>query len=523
MWINTLGRRVALSLAMSLWAGSSATAQSPPAQSSSVQSPLSAIDWLSESVRAPLVIIPPQIPSIADNAASEDITVTRLDVPTLDAVGLLPTSVTGFPKGLWGRSSAKDIAIRLATVDVSGSPAMQDLLYNLLLAELDAPEQTEESGLLFLTRIDRLLDLGAVNQAGALLERAGPDTPDLFRRWFDVALLTGTENAACDALRTKADIAPTFPARIFCLARNGDWNAAALTLETAKVLGFLSKDEDALLARFLDPELFEGEPPLVPPARPTPLVFRMFEAIGEPLPSAAMPRAFAHSDLRYVVGWKAQIEAAERLARSGAIDTNLLLGLYTERLPAASGGIWTRVETFQRFDVALRSGNPNAVTKALPPVWSEMSKVGLQVPFARIYGADLDRLPLYGEVAALAFRIGLLSQDYEVIAAAHQPLSAEERFLIALASGKPSTPAIGQTAAAIVDGFSSRQLPNDLLENTSQDRLGEAILKAVQLFANGVNGDLEDVATALALFRRIGLEDTARRAALQMLLLTPTV
>ena len=48
------------------------------------------------------------------------------------------------------------------------------------------------------------------------------------------------------------------------------------------------------------------------PGAPDPLTFRLFETIGERLPTAALPRAFAHADLRDVAGWKAQIEAAER-------------------------------------------------------------------------------------------------------------------------------------------------------------------------------------------------------------------
>jgi hypothetical protein len=52
-----------------------------------------------------------------------------------------------------------------------------------------------------------------------------------------VTLLTGTEHDACAILRSQPALAPTLPARVFCLARNGDWNAAVLTLNTARALG----------------------------------------------------------------------------------------------------------------------------------------------------------------------------------------------------------------------------------------------------------------------------------------------
>ena len=85
----------------------------------------------------------------------------------------------------------------------------------------------------------------------------------------------------------------------------------------------------------------------------TPLDWKMYEAIGEPLPTEGLPIAFSYAELGPRAGWKAQIEAAERLTRAGTIPPNVILGLYTEREPAASGGVWDRVEAFQDFEAAL--------------------------------------------------------------------------------------------------------------------------------------------------------------------------
>ncbi len=491
------------------------------------EKPLSAIDWLSDTVTTP-VVMKPDTPSsssapeagVTDSAAVEDITVTTLDGPTPDAVGLLPVSVTGLPRGFWGATPSHDLAQLIRALPVQGLPAQQDLLKMILLAELDAPLDADGSGVLFQARIDKLLDMAQIEEAQALLERAGPTTPQLFRRWFDVALLTGTENAACETLRTNADIAPTFPARIFCLARNGDWQAAAVTLETAKVLGYVTKEEDALLARFLDPELFEGQPPLPAPEHVTPLVFRMREAIGEPIPTASLPRAFAHADLRSNIGWKSQIEAAERLARVGAIDENRLLGLYTERLPAASGGVWERVDAIQAFDKAYTARNPDAISGALPKAWDAMKRAGLEIPFAALYGEGLSHLPLDPGIKPLAFRIGLLSPDYEKVAKLYTPDSAKEQFMQALARGDTNgTAAVDQISRTLKTAFETGSAPNDLAPLLANDQLGKAILKAILLLDKGAGGDLEDARKALTLFRMVGLEDTARRAALQLMLL----
>jgi hypothetical protein len=234
-----------------------------------------------------------------------------------------------------------------------------------LLAELDPPADADERGRLLVARIDRLLEFGALDEASALLDVAGTMTEDLFRRRFDVALLTGAEEAACAELRDDPSISPTYPARIFCLARTDEWHTAAVTLETAKALGLVSVEEDDLLARFLHPELEEELPPLGPPLRASPLVFRLYEAVGEPLPTSPLPLPFARADLNPNAGWKAQLEAAERLARTGSIAPNLLLGLYTQQRPSASGGVWERAQAVQRLDAAIAAGNWPEVSEAL--------------------------------------------------------------------------------------------------------------------------------------------------------------
>ncbi len=174
-----------------------------------------------------------------------------------------------------------------------------------------------------------------------------------------------------------------------------------------------------------------------PPPQPvTPLDWKMFEGIGEPLSTLTLPVAFAYAEISPNFGWKAQIEAAERLTRAGTIAPNVLLGLYTERDPAASGGVWDRVDAFQRFDAAFASGDAGRIALALPVVWAQMQEAELEVPFAVLYGADLEALPLTGDAAETAFRVGLLSPAYETVAKAHTPQNATEAFLVALATGQ---------------------------------------------------------------------------------------
>ncbi|CAM5495636.1 hypothetical protein FALB51S_03638 [Frigidibacter albus] len=486
--------------------------------------PMSAIDWLSQSVAATPVVLPaptPQEPAVSTGAAPESITVTPLGGTTLDALGLTPAQRAGLPRGLWGETPTLELARKIRAERAETLPAIQSLLYALLLAELDPPHDADGSGQLFLARVDKLLDLGALDPALALLELPDDPTPEPFRRWFDVALLIGEEDRACETMRETPQVAPTFPARIFCLARGGDWNAAALTLSTGEALGHIDAETGTLLARFLDPELADGAEDLPLPARPSPLVLRLMEAVGQPMPTTTLPLAFAQSDLRSNSGWKTRIEAGERLARTGAIGPNLLLGLYTERGPAASGGVWDRVAAVQALEAALAASDMDAVARALSPAWEKMVQAELEVPFAELYGERLAALPLKGSAGQLAFRIGLLSTAYETVAAARAPQDGVESFLVGLARGDVTRNVQpDQMGAAIRAGFApDAALTADYAPLFEGNRLGEALLMAIDDVTEGARGDLRRVTSGLTALRKAGLETPARRAALELMLL----
>ena len=275
------------------------------------------------------------------SAGSDTITVTPLSDIRRDAVGLLPPETTGFAKALWGPDPAAQVRSAIESEAGQGVPEARSLFHRVLLAEADPPQGDPGGSSVLLARIDRLLEMGALEEAGALIDLAGPDTPELFRRWFDVGLLLDRAELPCAALRQNPALSPTLPARVFCLARGGDWNAAEITLTLGEQVGSIPAEEQALLARFLDPELFETAPPPPVPDPLTALDFLMREAVALPRPSGPLPLAFLHTDLGEHVPMRARIVAAERLTMSGAVPArnSLRLTVLARRQRRAGFGI----------------------------------------------------------------------------------------------------------------------------------------------------------------------------------------
>ncbi len=468
--------------------------------------------WLSDTITRPHA-------NVATSTSRPQFEILPIDAVELDAVGLLPRSITGLPETLWGASEPEVLARLFRAQPVSGLPAALSLTEMLALAELSPPFASGMEGELFLARVDMLLARGALDPALALMERAGPTDPQVFRRFFDVSLLTGHGDRACRAMDANPDIAPTFPARIFCLARGGDWPAAALSFGTGEALGRFDPLEADLIARFLDPELFEGEGPLPPDPALTPLSFQMRMAIAERPDLTGQPLGLVHADLSELAGWRAQLDAAERLTRSGAIEPQQWFAIYTARVPSASGGVWDRVAAVQAVDAALLAGDAREVARRLPGAFAYMQDTGLTVAFSTIFAERLQRVPLTGDAGLLARRIGLLSPDYERIAQSAVAQTADERISFAVARGQPIETSNGADPVllAVTAAFAENPAPHRYQWFIDNDQMGEAFLRAALVLSDR-EGDPGDIGDALILLRRVGFEDIARRAALQLLL-----
>lgn len=466
------------------------------------------------------VVEPPAEPQAPAASLPPAITVAPLDAPVPDRAGLIDASRLGIEPGLWGRSSASDLAGAIASLpDVrSAPPSLRRFLHDLLVVRLDPPLDAGEDDSLYLARIDRLLDMGQLASANGLIDAAGSSESQRFRRAFDIALLTGDETEACKTIEVTPEISPTYPTRIFCLARLGQWDVAALTLGNAEALGILSTEEDNLLLHFLDPDLFESEPLPAPPRLPSPLVFRLYEAVGERLSTEQLPVAFAVADLTDTVGWRARLRAAERLAAVGAIPFERLLSVYTERDPAASGGIWDRVEAVQQLLRAVETDDAALFTEALPVAWKAAGESGFEASFARWISPKLQDRRLDGQAAHVAFEIALLTGRAD-LAGQFAARTPEDRFLLTIARGERAEAPNGDPLGrAVLRGLSALG-PGARYEALITDgRKGEALLSALAVLMDGAAGNPDRAANALALLRTLGLESLARQTAVELLL-----
>ena len=481
--------------------------------------PLSAIDWLSNSVDVETPA--PAAPTASEATLPQEILVMSLDAPVADSAGLIEAADLDLDPSLWGTSAASDLARGLAALGdlPEAPPSLNRFLVKLISARLDPPIDAAVDDSFFLARVDRLLALGHLEAAGQLIELAGSTEPRRFRRAFDIALLNGSETDACRIIEQAPELSPTYPTRIFCLARLGQWDVAALTLGNAESLGILSPQEDELLLHFLDPELFEGEPIPAAPRVPSPLLFRLYEAVGERIPTDQLPVAFAVTDLADTVGWKARLRAAERLTATGARSFEALLQVYRERKPAASGGVFDRVAAVQALTMAMDRHDEEAVVRLLPDAWASAREAGYDASFARWIAPRMKGLTMTGRTGQFAFEIALLAGNAD-LAADFASTTPDDRFLLALAAGQrgvpPGSDALGRAVLRGLSAFGAGAAYDALVRD---DRKGEALFRAIAQLSEGAAGNPDATAHSLMLLRVLGLDALARQIAVELVLM----
>jgi hypothetical protein len=489
-------------------------------QAESDNQPLNAIGWLEDA----LLLTQPGLPTAPDaplgTSLPETIAVTPLGTPQVDALGLFDPARIGLQRDLWGQSTVSDVIAALGNLPHDTTPTALQLGFRVLLAEFDVPvsENTAEQGSILNARLDKLIAMGALEPASTLIDASPVQTAALNKRAFDIALLLGEEDRACARMSGQVTADFGHGAQIFCLARRGEWQSAYAMLNTTRALGLLPDSDAGLLLRFLAEE--DEDFPLPPPSEVTPLGWRVLEALGDPVPTAALPVAFAHADLRGTSGWRAQLDAAERLTRAGVMQPNRLLGLYAQRRAAASGGVWERVQAVQALDTALTQGDIAAISRALTIAWPLFAAVELDVALAQMFADRMADLELTGLAREKLWTMLLLAQERPDRSMAIAPDSDKAQLAIALATGA-ALPHVSQPqmAAAIHDAFGNSPLPDTLALSLQSGALGVTLLRGLSLIAQGAAGDPHGAQQGLQVLHKLGLDQVARQIAIELLLI----
>ncbi len=444
---------------------------------------------------------------------AQDITVTSLSSINSNAVGLVSASNAGLPMDFWADAPADLIADLIAKQQRHKMPEAREFLNRLIVTELTPPRQSGTSVDMIVARIDWLLANGAVDAADALLTKAGPHHAGMFERWFDVKLMLGQPQEACEPLKKNSAISSDLSTKVYCLAQNFDWFSAELTLVSGRNLGAIDDQRADLLSMFLDPDLLEEMDTPVIQNPKDPLEFAIREALALPRPTSGITLAQSLADLDDAAGWLAQLRAGENLARVGAIPAQYLQSLYTRNGRAsASGGVWERVKAVAQLDTAIANPDPVSACRTLRRAWNVMRDAQLLHVFAALYATPLASMTLPDDCAAIQYNTILLHPNYGALIFDIYELIPNDDILRAVVSNDFETMKSKSTIeTAIKNAF--------LRDRISLLNPAQTILTAFRDITTGTESDPQRISHVIATLLDAGFTPEAQRLALQFVIL----
>ena len=498
--------------------------------------PMSAIDWLAEKINDPPVFYTNPSPNF--DIIDKDI--KKLDLPNIskNSIGIFPSIRLGINSSVWKNSNEFDISNLLDKIDIGDIYYSNRLLKRVLLIEADPPimaTDKEFSGTFFLrARILKLIQMGALDEAEALLLDANPNTdPKLIDLWSKISFLTLRFDNFCNTVLKSYHtlIHPTH--KVICLARSGDWNAAALSLATLSSINEIESDYEKLLINFLDHEaeleisnkdLCNGDQPFL-------IYLCGFSNINNQ--DLKIDFKYLYNDLGRGKSIRSRIIASEELVKSGALNPGVLFSIYKVKKPSTSGGVWARVKKIQDLEnlFKVESQNTEALSTHLDSIVKEFLKNKLLPPFADFYGEKLKLSEFeYSSFYDSIIAINILSGNYKDLSVRNKITNFNLQNLInvikirdkivsqykpnnnfhnensLLNSNKKNTElqkAILEASKGIypVGLFSSKEIDKAFLKK--QD--GFVLLNAIHLISSSTITDVAALQTGLASLVKLGL------------------
>jgi hypothetical protein len=397
----------------------------------------------------------PEDTTVAPRPLEENgIVVNRLAALDPDANGLISEDQGGLPLGLWQGTDWGTVRTLMPRMPAgTASTAIRDIARRLLVSRAAVPAGKPVDASLVALRVDRLLAMGAVGDAVALLKLAPAERRDenLERTRIEALLFNNDNSGACLAVRNAANKYTSFywsQAQAYCFALSGDHARASVIADL--LVERVTEIEPVFFAAI---DALTGTPAGDVPGLKSPkaLHLSMMRAAGLKIP-AGMVGDSAAATLRVVAlspnaDLETRLVAADRAHRMGALSGDVLVQLYVgvpftgEELKApisAAEADWTPLTRALLLRSAAAQPVPLAKAEILRGAWeigrerdgyAEIAAASL--PVAQSIAPAQELIWFAGDIARVLFARGQVESavTWYGIAAADRARSDEARVI----------------------------------------------------------------------------------------------
>ena len=447
----------------------------------------------------------------------------------INGIGIISIERTKFPSDLWRNSSEKVLSEKMNSMPNLTLTTTNKIFKRLLLVDAKPPLNSigvKNMGYLFLlSRIDQLINLGAIDEAEEILNYIKEPSVELMKRKIQVASLNGRLSKTCDLANKYPNFEGMLQFKIICLVRKNDWQAAALSFMAGSSLKQFDEKEKQLLLNYLDPDIEPDYQAKFMIDELSPINFYLMNGKKELIPPEVMPNkyAYAFSQL-HMSSPKMRIKFMEQLASNYVVNTNTLFNLYRlnvhEDKEKTSNASMAVIELDQAFNNDSEQKKLLALKEALKIFY----KKNLIAHLSNEYKNELRNLHYSNDKKLINLAIALLSltDDISDELLMSKSTNADINCLINIKKKIFINYEADTDLCLLVKKLNIEVIKKTFPKNKNYDdqmEKGLILLESLNLLENGYLTEFEELKLSLSMLTKIGLVDLVNEISTELIAL----
>ena len=475
--------------------------------------PTNAIEWFNQSspeVKESHHDIKPK----KEDTTNVLINKSNLRPSNLNSVGIIPSQITGIDPNIWQKINEAKLFAELNELPYLNFHAAQTFLKRILISETNPPTPSNElahSGkLYFIAKLDKLIQMGALDEAETLISQSPQSDPIIFDRLVKIGSLTGRMGEMCKMWQQNQELNIDLSLRIVCLAELNDWNAAVLILSSAANLRLLDRNREKLLLNYLDQNQFPTDSIQFTSTNFNHIDIYLLSKLKNFQSVSKNEIKYNYIRLKTDPSYLEKIIAAEHLAKSKAINASTLLDVYRSSSIQGSNPFWKRVISIKNLDLAMYRNNDKLTGMAVHRTVQQMFQGRLLFALAAEYGTKLSQSLIDQNQNKINDSYAIIFSINEEIPLIWQTYNSKNKYInMALKIAKKDTIdvlTIQKAMTLIQPTFQKSLIFNEKRENfdiinlEKDNNKSETILKALKKSAAGIKTEPAELFSALLMF-----------------------
>ena len=480
------------------------------------EQPLSAIDWLTDIYLGDEVVPNLINPSIDVDSAFSTTQPINPSTST-KATSRSKKKPLDLSKIFLKKSSFENLTMMISQIDNDIPLPLLSFFYKILSIKDIETFEDENSHQLLNAQIEKLLNFGAVDKAKFILDTERGNNNYFFDRWFNVNLLSYTEEEPCKSLTLEHYQLSKYKEKIFCLTTLKNIKRAKLSLTALEALEIIPLRDEILLYNLLHPNInllssFEDLESNI-----TPLDYRIYKKIGRNLSLNKLPKMYQYSTLLEESDWKVKTSATEALVKTGAVKFEKLISTYLEIPDEATGDLSKRAWLTINLEKKLKAMPTSNTSKEFTQLFRELKKTGLESVAIRHYSHEL--LDLVNNQQNSRTVLNLLLKSADLISLRKlknkkklTPIYQNLIFDTAL-KRKPNS----KITSALSMALQEKSVPLAYKDMIEEEKYGDALLRSILLLKTTNLTDPKNLKESIGLLNFLGFDDLARETSIYLL------